>query len=132
MSIESVLPSNNLILFCPLLLLPSIIPSIESFQMSRIFSSDGQCTRASASAIVLPMNIRRLFPLGLTGLILQSKELSRVFSSTTVQKHQFFGYQPSSWRREWQTIPIFLLENPTNSNIRQIEIYVKKHVPETC
>ena len=121
MTIESLLLSNHLILCCPLLLLPSIVPSIEPFQMSRLFTSDGQSTRASASATVLPMNILGWFPLVLTGLIsLVSKGLSRVFSTTTIQKHQFFGYQPSSWRREWQTIPIFLLENPTNSNIRQI------------
>ena len=55
-------------------------------------------TGASASASVLPMNIQGWFPLGLTGLIsLQSKGLSRVFSSTTVSKHQFFGAQPSLW-----------------------------------
>ena len=58
--------------------------------------SVGQDIRVSASASVLPMNIQGWFPLGLTGLIsLQSKGLSRVFSSTTVQKHQFFGSQSS-------------------------------------
>ena len=65
--------------------------------MSRLFASVGQSIGASASASVLPMNIQDWFSLGLTGLIyLQSKELSRVFSNTTVQKHQFFGAQPSS------------------------------------
>ena len=54
-------------------------------------------TRTIASASVLPMNIQAWFPLGLIGLILQSKGLSRVFSSTTVQKHQFFSAQPSLW-----------------------------------
>ena len=53
--------------------------------------SGGQSIGVSASALVLPMNIQDWFPLGLTGLILQSKGLSRVFSNTTVQKHQFFG-----------------------------------------
>ena len=69
----------------PLLLLPSIFPASGSFPMSQLFVSGG------ASASVLPMNIQGWFPLGLTGLILQSKGLSRVFSNTTVQKHQFFS-----------------------------------------
>ena len=63
--------------------------------MSQLFTSDGQSIGASAS--VLPMNIQSCFPVGLTGMILQSKRLSRVFSNTTVQKHQFFGAQPSLW-----------------------------------
>ena len=61
--------------------------------MSQFFTSGGQSTRVLASASVLPMNIQDWFPLGLTSLILQSKGLSRVFSNTTVQKHQFFGAQ---------------------------------------
>ena len=62
--------------------------------MSQFFASGGQSIGASPSASVLPMNIQDLFPLQLTGLIsLQSKGLSRVFSNTTVQKHQFFGTQ---------------------------------------
>ena len=66
--------------------------------MSRLFESGGQRIGVSASASVLPMNIQDWFPLWLTGLIsLQSKGLSRAFSSTTVQKHQFFGTQPSLW-----------------------------------
>ena len=73
-------------------------PVSESFPMSWFFTSGGQSTGASASASVLPMNIQGWFPLGLTGLIsLQSKGLSRVFSSSTIQKHQFFGAQPSFW-----------------------------------
>ena len=67
-----------------------------SFPVSQFFASGGQSIGASASASVLPMNIQGRFPLGLTGLIsLQSKELSRVFSSTTVWNCQFFGAQPS-------------------------------------
>ena len=67
-----------------------------SFPMSQFFTSGGQSIGASASALVLPMNIQEWFPLGLTGLIsLQSKGLSRVFSNTTVKKHQFFSAQPS-------------------------------------
>ena len=69
-----------------------------SFLMSWLFASGGQNIGTSASASVLPMNIQGWFPLGLTGLIsLQSKRLSRVFSSTTVKKHQFFGTQSSLW-----------------------------------
>ena len=66
--------------------------------MSRLFTSGGQSIGASASASVLPMNSDGLFPLGLTGLIsLLSMGLSRVFFSTTIQKHQFFGAQHSLW-----------------------------------
>ena len=68
----------------------------QSFLMSWLFASGGQSIGASASASVLPMNIQDWFPL--TDYIsLQSKGLSRVFSSTTVQKHQFFSTQPSLW-----------------------------------
>ena len=96
MSIESGMPSNHLILHCPLLLLPSIFPSIRSFQMSQLFASGGQSIRVSASTSVLPMNTHDWSPLGWTGWIsLQSKGLSRVCSNTTVQKHQFFGTQLS-------------------------------------
>ena len=67
-------------------------PASGSFPMSLLFASGGQSIGASAS--VLPMNTQGWFPLGWTGLIsLQSKRLSRVFSNTTVQKHQFFGTQ---------------------------------------
>ena len=66
-------------------------PASASFPMCWLFTSSGQSIPALASASVLPMNIQGWFPLGLIGLILLSKGLSRVFSSTTVQKHQFFG-----------------------------------------
>ena len=69
-----------------------------SFLTSRLFALGGQSIRVSASALALPMNIQDWFPLELTGLIsLQSKGLSRVFSNTTVQKHQFFSTQTSLW-----------------------------------
>ena len=69
-------------------------PVSGSFQMSQLFASGGQNIGVSASASVLPVNIQDWFPLGWTGWIsLKSKELSRVFSNTTVQKHQFFGAQ---------------------------------------
>ena len=74
---------------------PQCIPASGTFPMSWLFASGGKSIRASASATVLPKNIQGLFPLGLTGLI--SKGLSRVFSSTTVQKDPFFGAQPSLW-----------------------------------
>ena len=69
----------------------NFFPLSGSFQMSQFFTSGGQSIGVSALASVLPMNIQDWFPLGLTGWIyLQFKELSRVFSNTTVQKHQFF------------------------------------------
>ena len=109
MSIESVIPSNHLIL-CHPLLLPSIFPSIRvfsnesglfkwvgSFQMSQLFASGGQSIGVSASASFLPKKSQGWSPSEWTGWIsLQSKRLSGVFSNTTVQKHHFFGTQPSS------------------------------------
>ena len=94
MSIELVMPSNHLVLCHPLFLLPSIFPSI------RVFSSESAvCIRWPKywSFSISPSNeYSGLIPLGLTGLIsLQSKGLSRVFSNTTVQKHQFFSAQLS-------------------------------------
>ena len=71
---------------------PQSLPASESFPMSQFFTWGGQSTGALASASVLPMNIQDWFPFGLTGLIsMQSKGLLRVFSNTTVQKHQFFS-----------------------------------------
>ena len=99
MYIESVMLSSHLLLCHPFLLLPSIFPSIRVFSnkpVSQLFAAGSQSIGASASASVLPMNIQHWFALGLTGLIsLQYQGLSRDFSSTTVQKHQFFGAQPS-------------------------------------
>ena len=84
-------------------------PASGSFPVSQLFASGGQTIGASAS--VLPINIQDWFPLGWTGLIsLQSKGFSRVFSSTTVQKHQFFGIQPSLWSNSH--IYTWLLETP--------------------
>ena len=79
MSIESVIPSNHLILCRLQLLLPSIFPNIRIFPVSQFFTTGGQSIGVSASASVLPKNIQDWFPLGLTGLIsLQSKGLSTV------------------------------------------------------
>ena len=76
---------------------PQSFPASGSFPMSQLFASGGQRIAISASASVLPMNTQDWSPLGCTGWIsLQSKGLSRVFSNTTVQKHQFFGAQLSS------------------------------------
>ena len=73
-------------------------PASESFPMCGLFASSGQSIGASALASALSVNIQDQFPLGWTGLIsLQPKGLSRVFSSTTVQEHQFFNTQPSLW-----------------------------------
>ena len=73
-------------------------PASGSFQMSQFFPSGGQSIEVSASISVLPMNTQDWSPLGWTGWIsLQSKGLSRVFSNTTVQKHQFFSTQLSLW-----------------------------------
>ena len=75
---------------------PQSFPASGSFQMSQLFASSGQSIEISASTSVLPMTIQDWFPLGWTGwLSLQSKGFSRVFSNTTVQKHQFFGAQLS-------------------------------------
>ena len=99
-SVKSVMSSNHLIPCRPLLLLPSVFPSIRVFTMRQLFESGGQRPKYwSFSFSISPSNdYSGWFPLGLTALIsLQSKGLSRVFSNTTVQKHQFFSTQPSLW-----------------------------------
>ena len=86
--------SSSIILFSSC---PQSFPASGSFQMSQHFTSGGQSIELSALISVLPMNTQDWSPLGWTGWIsLQSKGLSRVFSDTTVQKHQFFGAQISS------------------------------------
>ena len=93
LSIESVMPFSHLILCRPLLLLPAS----ESFPMSQLFAWGGQSTGVSALASFLPKKSQGWSPSEWIGwMSLQSKGLSRVFSNTTVQKHQFFGAQPSS------------------------------------
>ena len=89
---------------------PQSFPASGSFPMSWLFTSGGQNIGASASASILPKNIQGWFPLGLTGLIsMPSKGLSRVFSNTTVQKHQFVSTQSSLWSNSH--ILTWLLEN---------------------
>ena len=111
MSLESVMPSNQLILCCPFSSCPHSFPGSESFPMSQLFASGGWSIGTSASASVLPMTIQDWFPLGLIGLItLLSKGLLRVFSSSTVWKHQFFSAQPSLWSSSH--ICAWILEKP--------------------
>ena len=99
---SSVIPFSS----CPQSFLPS-----GSFPMSPLVTSGGQSIGVSASASVFPMNMQDWFPLGSSGWIsLQSKGLSRVFSNTTVQKHQFFSVQPSLWSNSH--ICTWLLEKP--------------------
>ena len=90
---------------------PQSLPASGSFPMSQLFAWGGQSNGVSASATVLPMNTQDWSPLGWTGWIsLQSKGLSRVFSNSTVQKHQFFGAQLSSQSNSH--IPTWPLEKP--------------------
>ena len=113
MFIEPIMPSKYPSSAIPLSSCPQSFPASGSFPMSRLFASGGQIIGVSASTSVLLMNIQGWFPLGLTGLIsLLSKGLSRVFSITTVQKHQFYGAQPSLW---------------SNSHIRTWLLYYKNY-----
>ena len=94
MSIESVTPSNHHLLCCPLLLLPSIFSSIRDFPVNQLFTLGGQSIRISAPVSVLTINIKGLYPLGLTSLIsLLSKQPSRGFSSTTVQSFNSLAHK---------------------------------------
>ena len=106
--------SGPLSWWCHLTISSSIVPFLschQSFPASGSFPSGSQSIRVSASASLLAMNIQDWFPLGLTGWIsLQSKGLSRVFSNTTVQKHQFFGTQLYLWSSSH--IHTWLLEKP--------------------
>ena len=96
-SIESVMPLSHLILCRPFSSCPQSLPASESFPMSQLFAWGGQTTGVSDLASFLPKKSQGWSPSEWTGWIsLQSKGLSRVFSNTTVQKHQFFGAQPSS------------------------------------
>ena len=98
MSIESVMSSNHLILCCPFFIHLQSFPASGFYPMSQFFTSGGQSTGASASALVFAMNIQGWFPLCLTGTIfLQSKGLLRVFSNTIIQKHWIFSTQLSLW-----------------------------------
>ena len=89
---------------------PQSFPASGSFPVSWLCASSCQSIGALAWASILSMNIQSYFPLGLTDFILLSKGLSRVFSSTTVQRHRFFSAQPSLWSNSH--IHIWLLEKP--------------------
>ena len=96
MSIKSAMPSSHFIFCRPLRSCPQSLPASESFPMSQLFTWAGKNIGVSASASVFPMNTQDWSPLEWTDWIsLQSKGLSRVFSNTTVQKHQFFSAQLS-------------------------------------
>ena len=112
MSIESVMPSNHLILCrVPFYSHLQSFLAWRSFQMTQFFPSDGQSIGISASASILPMNTQDWFPLGWTCWIsLQSKGLSRVFFNTTVQNHHFFSTQFSLQSNSY--IHTWLLEKP--------------------
>ena len=98
MSAESVMPSSQLMLCCPLLLLPSMFLSIRVFSSESALQIRLPEDWSFSFSISLPVNIQGWFSLGLTGLIsLLSKGLSKVSSSSTDQKHQFFGAQSSLW-----------------------------------
>ena len=95
-SIESVMPSSHLILCCPFSYCPQSLPSSESFPMSQLFAWGGQSTGVSVLASFLPKRSQGWSSVATGWIFLHSKGLSRVFSNTTVQKHQFFGAYPSS------------------------------------
>ena len=110
MPTKLVMPSNHLILY-PFSSCPQFFPASESFLMSWLFTSGGQSIGGSVSESVLPMKIQHWFSTESTGLIsLLSKELSRVFSRTTVWNYHFIGAQPSLWSNSH--IHIWLLEKP--------------------
>ena len=110
-SLSWLIPSNHLILCHPFFSCLLSFPASGSFPMSQLFVSGGQSTVDSALALVLPMNIEDWFPLGLTEWISsQSKGHPRVFSNTTVQKHQLFSAQVSLWPNSH--IHTWLLEKP--------------------
>ena len=103
-------------------------PASGSFPMSQLFTSGGQSIGASASASVFPMNIRGWFPLRLTGFVsLQSKRLSRVFSNTTVQRHQFFSTRPFLWSSSHICIWLFSLLYSRNKQNIVNQLYCNKN-----
>ena len=111
MSIESMILSNHLILCCPFSFCLQSFSASGYFPVGQLFTSSGQNIGASASASFLPINVQGWFHLGLTDLIsLQCKGLSRAFSNTTVQRHQFFSTQLSLWSSS--PIHIWLMEKP--------------------
>ena len=125
MSIESVMPSNHLILSHPLLAYPQSFPALAFFPVCWFFASGGQSIGASVSAPVLPVNIQHWFPLGLTSLISwQSKGLSKVFSSPTVWNHHFFVWNTQTFLSKVTS----LLLNTFYVLYQSLEIQMNKHI----
>ena len=121
---RSVMTSNHLIHYCPLLLLPLTFPSIMVFSNGSVLCIRWSNIGISPSASVLPMNIQDWFTLEWTGWIsLQSRGLSRVFSNTTVQRHQFFSAQPSLWSNSY--VHTWLLEKTIALTIQTFVSKVK-------
>ena len=119
-SIEAVMPSSHLI-SSPSPPAPQSLPASESFPMSQLFAWGGQRTGVSALASFLPKNTQGWSPSEWTAWIsLQSKGLSRVFSNTTVQKHQFFSAQPSSQSNSC-LYPIHYFSGKIYSSLSQVD-----------
>ena len=97
MSIESVMPFNHLILYCPFLLLPSIFPAIRVFSNKSVLGIRWPKYWSFSFNISSSNEYSELISFRMDWISLQSKGLSRVFSSTIVQKHHFFNIQPSLW-----------------------------------
>ena len=135
------MPSNHLIFFVPFSSCLQSSPASGSFLMGQLFTSGGQSTGASASALVLPMNIQDWFPLGLTGLIsLQSKRLSRVFSRGCGEKGTLLNcwwesklVQPL-WRTVWRYLKKLEIELPYDPAIPLLGIHTEETRSErdTC
>ena len=115
---------------------PQSLPALVSFQMSQFFAWGGQSTGVSALASFLPKKSQGWSPLGWTGWIsLQSKGLSKVFSNTTVQKHQFFGAQLSSQKQNFGSHPrttdshtAFYIYVPSPSNSMYLKLGLLEHL----
>ena len=103
-------------------------PASGSFLMSQFFTSGGRRIEVSSSASVLPMNIQDWFPLGLTGVILQSKGLSRVFSNTTVQKHQFFSFLSSPTLISIHSFQLLLIGSQVRQGLILSNLFESRHV----
>ena len=112
MSIELVMPSNHLILYHPLVLLPSILPSIKVFPMNQLFASGGQSSGVSASTSVLPINIQGWFPLGLSDLLAIPKDSQESSSAPQFKSINTYSLRrsinTSPWRKKWQPTPVFM------------------------
>ena len=117
-SIELVMPSNHLILCHPLLFLPSIFPSLGVFPVNQLFTSGGQSIGASASALVLPMNIQDWFPLGLTGDLVKDSFRSPCSSRDS---------QESSPPPQFKSSSSLVLSFCDSPNLTSIHDYWKKH-----